>query len=280
VEVYTLPEYLELKDQGNVQIFDYRSNQDLERGKVNLTYNTFSFLLEGSKEVITRQRPVMIRNTDFLIMKSGHCLMTEKLSPSNKSYRSLLMFFSDELLFDFIRKQGIHTNRDVDAKPIEAVTYDPFLRSFVRSLEDLKSLSGSLRSKLLEVKFEEVMLYLLETQGEGFIHFLTANTNDQTRNLINVVESNSLNRLTLKELAFLCNMSLSTFKREFEKQFHESPSKWFQNRRLDHAAYLLNDLAKRPTDIYEEVGYESLSNFIHAFKVKHGLTPKQYQLER
>jgi AraC-like DNA-binding protein len=30
-------------------------------------------------------------------------------------------------------------------------------------------------------------------------------------------------------------------------------------------------------DIFEEIGYENLSNFIQAFKIKFGVTPKQYQ---
>ena len=73
-------------------------------------------------------------------------------------------------------------------------------------------------------------------------------------------------------------MSISTFKREFEKHFHNSPSKWFQEKRLEHAAYLLKNKNKRPSDIFEEVGYESLSNFTQAFKQKFRVTPKQYQL--
>ena len=73
-------------------------------------------------------------------------------------------------------------------------------------------------------------------------------------------------------------MSISSFKRTFEKHFHNSPSKWFQEKRLEHSAFLLKNKSERPSDIYQEIGYESLSNFIQAFKVKFGVTPKQYQL--
>jgi AraC-like DNA-binding protein len=72
-------------------------------------------------------------------------------------------------------------------------------------------------------------------------------------------------------------MSVSTFKREFEKHFRSTPSKWFQEKRLEHAAFLLKNNSKRPSDIFEEIGYETLSNFTQAFKLKFGLTPKQYQ---
>lgn len=277
MDIYTLPEYLNPDTSEQIQLYDYQSSNDLARSKINLTHNTFSFLQEGTKEVMTQDVPVAIGNTDFLIMKSGHCLMTEKLSQDSKQYRSLLLFFSDDMLAGLIRKHGFSTLQASLPKPIQVCQYDAFIQSFINSLKDLKKLSKAVQTKLLAVKLEEIMIYLVETQGTDFLNFLTANTNDQTRNFVNVVESNTLNKLTLKELAFLSNMSVSTFKREFEKQFGESPSRWFQHKRLEHAAALLRDKSRRPTEVYEEVGYESLSNFIQAFKAKYGQTPKQYQ---
>ena len=113
--------------------------------------------------------------------------------------------------------------------------------------------------------------------GIKFLNLFISQKDDQEKNFLNVIENNTLNKLTLKELAFLCNMSISTFKRIFEKKFKESPIKWFQDKRLEHSAYLLKNNSKRASDIYEEIGYENLSNFIHAFKLKFGVTPKQYQ---
>jgi len=103
------------------------------------------------------------------------------------------------------------------------------------------------------------------------------NSGHQNLQFIQTIENNKLNKLTIKELSFLSNMSVSTFKREFEKNFNSSPSKWFQDKRLEQAAYLLKIKSKRPSDIFEEIGYENLSNFIQAFKTKFGVTPKQYQ---
>ena len=121
------------------------------------------------------------------------------------------------------------------------------------------------------------MLYLTELHGTDFIQSLIVNSNDATRKFIHTIESNQLNKLSLKELAFLCNMSISTFKREFEKHYTESPVKWFQNKRLEYARHLLNNTKKSPSEIYFEVGYENLSSFIQAYKLKYGTTPKHHQ---
>lgn len=277
MNIYTLPDYLMEEVDHSIQLFNYESTTSQFNSKIDLTKNTFSFLQEGFKKISTSHEPISITNDAFLIMKSGHCLMTENLSETNHFYKSILLFFSDEVLFQFIEKHQI-TNKHVSATTAaKACSYDDFIRSFVKSLEDIQQLPLELQQKILQVKLEEILLYLVATKGTDFLLFLIAAKDDQSRNFINVVESNTLNKLTLKELAFLSNMSVSTFKREFEKHYQESPIKWFQNKRLEHAAFLLKNKSKRASDIFEEIGYENLSNFVHAFKVKFGVTPKQFQ---
>lgn len=279
MNIYTLPDYLTTETNNPIQLFNYESTISQFNNQIDLTQNAFSFLQEGFKTISTSHKPISIKNNAFLIMKSGHCLMTENLSETNNFYKSILLFFSDEVLFQFIEKYKI-TNKQVAATTAaKACEYDDFIKSFVKSLEDIAKLPLNVQQQLLQVKLEEILLYLVATKGVDFLLFLIASKDDQTSNFIKVVESNTLNKLTLKELAFLSNMSVSTFKREFEKHFDESPIKWFQNKRLEHAAFLLQHNTNRPSDIFEMIGYENLSNFVHAFKTKFGVTPKQFQLQ-
>jgi len=279
MNVFTLPDYLTKEVDTTIQLFNYESTTSQFNNKIDLTKNTFSFLQEGFKKISTSHEPISITNDSFLIMKSGHCLMTENLSETSNFYQSILLFFSDEVLFQFIEKHQISNKHVAATTAAKACEYDDFIKSFVKSLKDIAKLPLQLQQQLLHVKLEEILLYLVATKGTDFLLFLIASKDNQTRNFINVVESNTLNKLTLKELAFLSNMSVSTFKREFEKHFQESPSKWFQNKRLEHAAFLLQQHTKRPSDIFETIGYENLSNFVHAFKTKFGVTPKQFQLQ-
>lgn len=279
MNIFTLPDYLTPETKSPIQLFLYESTTSQLNSKIDLTKNAFSFLQEGFKTVSTSHQPMAITNDAFLIMKSGHCLMTENLSATNNFYKSILLFFSDDALFQFIEKHQIPKKHFAATTAAKACKYDGFVRSFVKSLEDIQQLPLKVQQQLLQVKLEEILLYLVATKGADFFGFLTAAKNDQTSHFINVVESNKLNKLSLKELAFLANMSVSSFKRAFEKHFQESPSKWFQNQRLEHAAFLLKNETKRPSDIFEKIGYENLSNFVHAFKTKFGVTPKQYQIQ-
>lgn len=274
MKIISLPDELTLSNLHPVQIFDYCSGQYLAKQQIILNQNTISFLIEGTKEVIFDNSTLSIDNSSFLIMKSGHCLMTERLSNA-KNYRSVLFFFTNESVLKYIQKSKSNVTELTKYKSVYSFHYDEFIHHFVKSLLDISKLPKDLQKKLHEVKFEEIMLYLTAIYGTDFLHSLSEKTSDISQKFIRTMETNGLNKLTIKELSFLCNMSVSTFKREFEKHFGESPIKWFQNKRLEYAHYLLSQEQKTSTEIYLETGYENLSSFIQAYKLKYGITPKQ-----
>lgn len=274
----TLPDDLNLDSSLSVSVFNYESAKEISKQQILLNKNTFSFLQDGTKEVFFDTSTYAIDNSQFLLMRSGHCLMTEKLSNESQNYRSILFFFSTEEVLKFIRKFKFEIATHKTHYSTYSFKYDSFIRAFTQSLLDISKLSKSIQVKILKTKLEEIMLYLIDLKGIDFLYSLINNIVNQNQKFIQTIESNRLNKLTIKELSFLSNMSVSTFKREFEKNFQSSPSKWFQDKRLEHSAYLLKNESKRPSDIFEEVGYNNLTNFIQAFKIKFGVTPKQYQL--
>ncbi|WP_108808552.1 helix-turn-helix domain-containing protein [Aquimarina spinulae] len=279
MKTVTLPIELTLDKHMFTSLYYYQSTKELAKQQIKLTKNVFSFLIDGQKEVFTNNSSFLIENSSFLLMKSGHCLMTEKLSSIHKNYKSVLLFFSNEEILQFIQKFDIKTSNSSVPQSAYSFQYDQFIKNYVNSLVDISRLSPSIQKKMIRTKFEEIMIYLVETNGTGFINSMMTHQSNSFQNFLSVVENNKLRKMTLKELAFLSNMSVSTFKREFEKHFHQSPSKWFLDKRLEHSAFMLKNNAKRPSEIYQEIGYENLSNFIYAFKTKFGVTPKQYQLD-
>ncbi len=264
-------------EPSEVSVYNYQSIQEISKQQIQLTQNTFSFLVEGTKEVITSNKTVSIDNSSFLLMNSGHCLMTEKLSNTQKRYQSILLFFSNNALIDFIRKYKVIVSENEEQKLVYDFPKDLFLKNYIQGLQHTLTLQEKTKQHLATLKFEELMLYLVETYGTCFLSSIIKNRNQKNNDFLHTVKTNKHKKLTLAELAFLSNMSVSTFKREFEKHFRESPIKWFQEKRLEHAAFLLKNEQKRASEIYYEIGYESLSSFVQAFKVKFGKTPKQFQ---
>lgn len=72
----TLPEDLASTDLTDVMAYDYQALKESSKQQVNLSMNTYSFLLEGHKEVFSEVKSTLITNSEFLLMKAGKCLMT------------------------------------------------------------------------------------------------------------------------------------------------------------------------------------------------------------
>jgi AraC-like DNA-binding protein len=259
----------------------YESSLPSTKSRVTITNNLFSFLLEGEKLVHRPGKPLRIFPGQFLMIASGNCLMTEKLSSGNR-YHSLLFFFSNEMLRSFFIKYPSLLERTEKIigrgdEPIVCFETDPFVQNYLNSLQLLLQAGPCLREELLQLKLEELLLYLADKSPEALFSFQLFDRADATdRQLRAAVENNLTYSVTVEELAFLCNMSLSTFKRRFARIYGTSPNKWLLQRRMQQAVLLLQQQAK-PSEIYFQLGYENHSSFSQSFKQTYGLTPREFQ---
>ncbi len=270
-----LPDDLKMGKKSSIQLLEYAHSASKSKTPIRLSKNTFSFILQGSKEIYTHQKTESVSANELLIMRSGNFLVSENTDPF-PTYKSFELFVSESATANFLAK--LHQQPATEASEQSFLVYrnHRFLQSFSQSLKQLTDTNSQFKSNLLQLRFEELLLNLAEELGLEALSFLLVDAQKSSR-FMEVVENNKRNRLSVKELAFLANMSISSFKREFHRTFQTSPAKWFRDQRLEYAAQLLRRKSQRPSDIYEEVGYESLSNFVQAFKAKYGLTPKQYQ---
>jgi AraC-like DNA-binding protein len=81
--------------------------------------------------------------------------------------------------------------------------------------------------------------------------------------------------IPLKEFAGLTGRSLASFKRDFQKIFGMAPRQWLQEKRLKEAKNLIENKNKKPSAIYLDLGFESLSHFSNSFKKKYGKAPTE-----
>lgn len=158
--------------------------------------------------------------------------------------------------------------------PYFIIKNDAYISSYIDSLSIISQTSAPSTESLLAVKFEELMLYLIQKYGRKFESYLHSLIVSKSSPFKKIVESKIHSNLKLEEIAFLCNMSLSTFKRHFIKEFKMSPGKWIQNKRLQKAKEMLEH-GEKPSEIYFDFGYNDLSNFSIAFKNKFGISPKE-----
>ncbi len=91
------------------------------------------------------------------------------------------------------------------------------------------------------------------------------------------IDSHIQEALKVEELAELCHMSYSYFAKTFREVYGQSCKKYIEFVRLCKAEDLLLFTNLDLNYISQETGFSDCSHFIKAFKVKHGITPKQYR---
>ncbi|MGH1385649.1 helix-turn-helix domain-containing protein [Kordia sp.] len=274
--IENIPEiYLkDIKKKPDVFVYDFKMTNDVVKSKVNLGMNMFSFLQVGKKQVHFAGNSVAVNKDQSLLLKKGNWLWTELLE-TEAVYYCKLLFFSEKVLKEFLEKHTKATQTLTDEVPYFVIRNDAYITSYLNSLATINEAPAIFMENLLSVKFEELLLYLINKYGNTFKLYLESLIVQETSSFKKIVESKIHSNLKLEEIAFLCNMSLSTFKRHFIKEYKVSPGKWLQNKRLQKAKEMLEQGDCKPSDIYLDFGYNNLSNFSIAFKNKFGFSPSK-----
>ncbi|CAL2084613.1 AraC family transcriptional regulator [Tenacibaculum sp. 190524A02b] len=263
------------KPKPNLFVYDLKMTEDSIKTKVNLNMHMFSFLQTGKKQVHFANTSALVNNNQSILIKKGNCLWSELLD-KDTIYFCKLFFFSEENLKEFLNKQMINSKeKKVQSSSFFTIDNDEYLGYYFNSLTTITNKRSTFSNALLSIKFEELLMYLLSKYGARFENYLISLVTPETSSFKKSIEQNIFTPLSLEEIAFLCNMSLSTFKRHFLKEYNISPGKWFREQRLLKAKELLEQGNLTSSDIYLNLGYNNLSNFSNAFKTRFGINPTQ-----
>jgi len=265
--------YLDNANNIDLFVYDFKMTADVVKSKVNLGLHMFSFLQKGKKQIHFADTAVAVNKSQSLLIKKGNSLWTELLD-QEEIYYCKLFFFSDRQLHLFLEKHSNIKKSIQDEIPFFIIKNDTYISSYLDSLSTVKTVPSNFINNFLSVKFEEIMLYLLNKYGSKFEKYLHSLVSKEVSPFKRIIENNRYSSLKLEEIAFLCNMSLSTFKRHFIKEYKTSPGKWLQQKRLYKAKQVLEDGKLKPSEIYFDYGYNNLSNFSIAFKNEFGISPK------
>lgn len=272
------------QDMDTLKVSGYVSRKPAQRNKIVLQHHFINFLEEGEKIIHYANNATIVTNSHFAILSANNCLMTEKLSV-DKEYRSTLFFFNNEELTRFFIKydtviKGMSSQQEKSEAPFLVFKKDEFVMNHMASLKMIQRKPSLISSQLLQLKFEELMLHLLERYPQEILSFNTRPREAYSdMEIRKAVEENITNNLTLSELAFLCHTSVSTFKRRFVKLYNITPSQYFLQRKMEIAASMLLQ-NENPGEIFYKVGYESHSGFSQSFKQIYGISPKQFQQQK
>lgn len=97
------------------------------------------------------------------------------------------------------------------------------------------------------------------------------------RDAIEYMQKHCHQHLTVQDIADRVSVSPSHFSRLFKRETGSSPYEYLLNLRLDRAKGLLKQTKLSISEIAEETGFASTSNFICAFHDRVGLSPAKFR---
>lgn len=102
-------------------------------------------------------------------------------------------------------------------------------------------------------------------------------SNSQIAPALKYIHENIHENILLKDVAALCNMSISQFSRIFKKETNKTLKEYIILKKIEKAKFLIENSNKSLSEISDKLGLEDSSYFTKVFKKYEGITPKQYR---
>jgi AraC-like DNA-binding protein/mannose-6-phosphate isomerase-like protein (cupin superfamily) len=137
------------------------------------------------------------------------------------------------------------------------------------------------KTKALKALLDTLLMTVSETLeasagGEAVEHFSGRAQDPRVARAVEFIEAHFRDPLSSDEIARHSGMALRTLNRLFLSELSISPKQLMALYRIDEAKRLLGRRSGSVTDVAFEVGYGSVSRFIHAFRKVTGKLPSDF----
>lgn len=236
-------------------------------------HHTLVLQVSGQFTMETSGQTISMTGGEVLLIGKNQVGTLTKTPLPGANYETIVISLQDELLRKIVLEEKIEADRKYIGPPNILIPSNDFLQGYFQSIIPYARSSGATMTDemgILKVK-EGVKLLLLAMPA--LRNFLFDFSEPHKIDLEKFMLSNFHFNVPVERFAQLTGRSLAGFKRDFQKTFDSPPRHWLQEKRLNAAKYLMEIRHKKPSAIYLDLGFESLSHFSHAFKKKFGMAP-------
>lgn len=232
-------------------------------------------IVSGSAEFSTQGKTLKVNSGEFAFVTPGSFSRIKMIPASRLPFRMICLNISDKFLTSYLRQNpsGINTSGN-KVSNFEKIENDAYLEALYSSLLYYSTYNIIPDDNIINMKLNECM-YILKTR---YKLNLFSQFTDQTlhpTSLEEFINNNYMYNAPISKFAELSGRSLSTFRRECIKIWGMTPAKIIMEKRLEEAHNILIHTKKRPSEIYCELGFETLAHFSRCYKEKYGVPPSQ-----
>jgi AraC-like DNA-binding protein len=241
-------------------------------GELFIRQHVVEYIISGSSEAHFGGKSQQYEAGDFRFAVKNRLSKFVKQPPEGGEYRSVAICIDQHTLLEMSDgyKRSLIAPQTYDN--VFLLKPNKLFRNYMDSLLPYLEYGKHIASELLKTKIKEAVLVFLSANPD--LKDLLFDFNEPGKiDLQAYMDEHYQYNGNLHHFAYLTGRSLSTFKRDFEKIYHITPSKWLIQKKLEDAHYLLKQKKLKSTEVYLEVGFKDYSHFFVAFKKLFGIAP-------
>lgn len=254
---------------------------------INLARMAIGFVVRGEKRIYHNDRKTTVSAGEIFLLGEG--VHYEENILSEGSFEQIVFHLSSDELERIIVSvscnYGVacHCNHTCDRcrnTNFVAETPTQILSDFFGYINRYFRHSGACVTPAVEnIKLTELIFLILSDEDSCIKRFITARADKSSGRFAKQIYDNLFNDISIEELARQTNRSLTSFKKEFRRQFSQPPHKWFIDQRLQRAKILLISTNMTISEIGASCAFSNISHFIKLFKQHFHNTPAALRRE-
>ena len=241
----------------------------------------FMFVKKGVFSVRTPDQFITFKEDQGLLAKCFNFFIetTKEQRLEERKMDFLGVFLFPSHVEDLLNLKLSNSNKTVDFN-IKNLQIDKLLKAYRESIEILIENPDIADEQMIETKIREFVLLISKSQNMSPMDFLASMFKLNRTELEATIQNNLYSNLSVAQIAQLCAMSTSSFKRKFKETYNESPKKYMAKKKLEKAMDLLKNSSERISTIAYECGYDTISTFNRSFKLNNGISPSEFRLDQ
>lgn len=254
--------------------FSYYSNDHVNFEK-HITEHMLAHVYAGEMRVQEEGQTLSIQAGQSIFLRRDHRVSISKKPLDGAQFQGMSMQFHREFLREFFQslpKEDIPATPQRSVQSAVLLPSSEVLDSLFQSMTPYFDASRKPPAPIMKLKLQEGVHALLSLDLR-FYSSLFDFSEPWKIDLLDFMEKNFCEDLSMEEFASYTGRSLATFKRDFKKVSPLPPQKWLIEKRLARAHERLQDGRRKISDVYLDVGFKSLSHFSTAYKNRFGVSP-------
>lgn len=268
---------IEFKGMPLFQKARFRPPMDMEGAIKN--FACFFYMTQGSMESFDSRGKHVLGEKEAVLKNCNNYVQRYLAAEGTDECEAIAIYLYPELLRTIYKNEVPSFIKVEGSQEPKKLIGNRLVEQYMNNLTLYFEQPDSLDEELGILKLKELMLILLKSQNHENIRALLSDIFKPINAVFkDTVEKNLFNQLSLEQLAFICHMSLSTFKREFKKVYNLSPARYIKTRRLEEASRRLLCMNDSISAIAFDVGFQDATTFSASFSEKYATSPKNFRL--